>query len=78
MPEGDVVQGDIRVHVGTEATNSFLAEGEETERGSFGAMREDAEVLHVGSVLQGQLACVTLHVNFRVPGRVPVVRRRAM
>src|SRR5258708_9140294 len=50
VPEGDVVQGDVRVHVGTETANPFLAEGEETERGSFGAVREDAKVLHGGSV----------------------------
>src|SRR5258708_19690641 len=50
VPEGDVVQGDVRVHVGTETANPFLAEGEDTERGPSGAVREDAKVLHGGSV----------------------------
>ena len=40
VPEGDVVQSDVGVDVGTEAANAFLAEGQEAEGCSFGAVGE--------------------------------------
>jgi hypothetical protein len=50
VPEGDVIQSDVGVDVGTEAANTFLAEDLEAQGCSFGAVGEDAEVLHGGSV----------------------------
>jgi hypothetical protein len=37
----------------TEPTKSFLAEGTKTQRGTFHAVREDADVLHAGSCRSG-------------------------
>src|SRR4030095_16030698 len=46
MPECDVVERHVRVHVRTQSADTLLAELEEAQRSSFGTVRENAEVFH--------------------------------
>src|SRR6266545_57696 len=47
--EGDAVQGHVRMFVTAQPAEPLLAEGEKAKRGAFGAVGENAKVLHDGS-----------------------------
>jgi hypothetical protein len=74
---GDAVHGYIRVFTQPEVfTKPFLAEGSETERGAFCAVRENAKVLHDGpSDVMTDPRSLVHHVADDIGG-MPVVEHR--